>query len=82
MGKTRYIFLIFLLPAFSFCQQKDLDYFLNNAVTNSPLLNEYRNNILAAGIDSALIVAANKYQVTGNGIALYALLSMDSVMIK
>lgn len=72
MGKTLHILLIFLFPAFSFCQQKDLDYFLNNAVTNSPLLNEYRNNILAAGIDSALIVAANKYQVSGNGNALYA----------
>lgn len=70
--KTFSIFLIFACPALSFAQPKNLDYFLNNAITNSPLLNEFRNNILIAGVDSALIVAANKYQVTGNGNAYYA----------
>jgi Outer membrane efflux protein len=73
MHRTWFIFfLIFFVPAFSFSQHKDLDYFLTNAAANSPLLNEYRNNILTAGIDSALIVAANKYQLTGNGNAYYA----------
>ena len=73
MNRTRFILLlIFFVPTLLFSQQKDLDYFLANAVTNSPLLNEYRNNILAAGVDSALIVAANKYQVTGNGTAYIA----------
>jgi len=70
--KSFIIFLIFIYSKFSIAQNKDLDYFLNNAITNSPLLNEYRNNILIAGMDSALIVAANKYQITGNGNAYYA----------
>ncbi|MEO6330560.1 MAG: TolC family protein [Ginsengibacter sp.] len=66
------ILLIFICPVFLFSQAKNLDYFLNNAISNSPLLNEYRNNILTAGIDSELITAANRYQVTGNGNAYYA----------
>ena len=70
--KTFTIFSIFICPLFSIAQIKDLDYFLNNAIANSPLLNESRNNILIAGVDSALIVAANKYQITGNGNAYYA----------
>jgi len=70
--KTFIIFLILIYRAFSIAQNKDLDYFLNNAVANSPLLNEYRNNILIAGVDSALIVAGNKYQIAGNGNAYYA----------
>jgi hypothetical protein len=73
MNRTWFILLlIYFVPAISFSQHKDLDYYLANAVNNSPLLNEYRNNILTAGIDSALIVAANKYQVAGNGNAYVA----------
>jgi hypothetical protein len=62
----------FLIPFFCFTQVKDLDYFVENAIAKSPLLNENRNNILMAGIDSALIVAGNKYQVAGNGNAYYS----------
>src|SRR5215217_3040592 len=70
--RTFIIVLGFIYPLFSIAQYKDLDYFLTNAIANSPLLNESRNNILIAGVDSALIVAANKYQVSGNGNAYYA----------
>ena len=70
--KFIYLFLGFLIPVLSFAQPKDLDYFVNNAIANSPLLNENRNNILIAGVDSELIVAANRYQITGNGNAYYA----------
>jgi len=73
MSIMRFIFFFaFFIPFFSFAQSQNLDYFLNNAIANSPLLNESRNNILIAGVDSALIVAANKYQITGNGNAYYA----------
>lgn len=70
--KFIYLFLIFVIPLLSFAQTKDLDYFLNTAITNSPLLNENRNSILIAGVDSALIVAASRYQITANGNAFYA----------
>ena len=48
-------------------QTKDLSYFINNSITNSPQLLEYRNLLLSNSIDSQLIVAANRYQITGNG---------------
>src|SRR5258706_13798113 len=70
--KTFIILLVCIQPVFSFEQPKDLDYFVNNAIVNSPLLNENYNNILIAGVDSALIVAANRYQVAGNGNAYVA----------
>ena len=66
------IFLVLVSPLILLSQSKDVDYFINNAVNNSPLLNQNRNNILIASVDSALIVAANRYQITGNGNAYYA----------
>src|SRR5258708_11562889 len=70
--KFIYLIVVFFIPSISFSQSKDLDYFINNAIANSPLLNQNSNNILIAGVDSSLIVAANKYQITGNGNAFYA----------
>ncbi|MEO6453439.1 MAG: TolC family protein [Ginsengibacter sp.] len=66
------LFFGFIIPVISFAQSKDIEYFLSNGINNSPLLYELRNNILTAGIDSALIVAANRYQLSGNGNAYYA----------
>ena len=73
MNKNQFLFLGFLLaPIFLFSQNKDLSFFVNNSINNSPQLYEYRNLILANSIDSQLIVAANRYQVTGSGNAYYA----------
>lgn len=36
------------------------------------MASEYNNNILIAGIDSSLIVAAGRYRVSANGNAYYA----------
>ncbi|MGN6541474.1 MAG: TolC family protein [Ginsengibacter sp.] len=70
----RYFIIIlgFLSPIFSFGQNKDLDYFINKSLTNDPRISEIQNLILANKVDSALIVAGNKAQVTGNGNAYYA----------
>jgi outer membrane protein TolC len=56
----------------SFAQQKDLDYFISAAVANSPLLNDYYNQILSNKIDSQVLIASRKVQVTGNGNSFYA----------
>ena len=73
MNKNQFLFLtLFLAPIFLFSQNKDLSFFINNSVNNSPQLYEYRNLLLANSIDSLLIVAANRYQVTGSGNAYYA----------
>lgn len=53
-------------------QIKDLSYFIDNSINNSPQLLEYRNLLLSNSIDSQLIVAANRYQITGNGNTYYA----------
>jgi outer membrane protein TolC len=44
-------------------QQNTLDYFLSSALSNSPLLKDYRNQILSASTDSALIRATFRPQV-------------------
>ena len=73
MNKNQFLFLTLLLaPIFLFSQNKDLSFFINNSVNNSPQLYEYRNLLLANSIDSLLVVAANRYQVTGSGNAYYA----------
>jgi len=71
----RYLFitgLFFLLPFFSFEQQKDLNYFIEQSLQNDPRIFELRNQILQNKVDSQLIVAGNKWQLTGNGNAYYA----------
>ncbi|MEO8762735.1 MAG: hypothetical protein ABI416_00515 [Ginsengibacter sp.] len=64
-------FLI-LIHGISVAQTKSLSYFIDTALKRDPRLYELRNLILSAGIDSQLIAASNKFQITGNGNAYYA----------
>ncbi|MEO5908656.1 MAG: hypothetical protein ABIR50_09160, partial [Ginsengibacter sp.] len=70
----KYLIIVgcFLFPLFSIAQNKTLDYFINKSLNNDPKFSEFQNLILANKIDSAIIVAGNKIQVTGNGNAYYA----------
>ncbi|MEO6639312.1 MAG: hypothetical protein ABIN25_13620, partial [Ginsengibacter sp.] len=61
-----------MLPLCALAQTKDISYFIDKSVSNSPQLLEYRNLLLSNRIDSQLIIAANRYQVTGNGNTYYA----------
>ncbi len=73
MNKNKFLFIIFFLaPCFLFSQNKNLSFFINAAVNNSPQLYEYRNLILSNRIDSQLIVAGNRFQVSGNSNSYYA----------
>ncbi|MEO8862386.1 MAG: TolC family protein [Ginsengibacter sp.] len=73
MNKNQLLFVFFsLAPVFLFSQSRDLSYFINSSVNNSPQLYEYRNLLLANSIDSQLIVAANRFQITGSGNSYYA----------
>ncbi len=75
MWMNRYkiiLLLAFVLPLCALAQTKDLSYFIDKSVTNSPQLLEYRNLLLSNSIDSQLIIAANRYQITGNGNTYYA----------
>jgi len=53
-------------------QEKNLDYFINAALQNSPLLKDYNNLVLLNAIDSARIMAGYKPQVNGKSTNLYA----------
>ncbi len=73
MKKIRLLLLLVtFLPGWSMGQTKDLSWFINNSLNNNPQLLEYRNLLLSNKIDSQLIVAANRYQVTGNSTSYYA----------
>ncbi len=73
MYRYRIIFLLGLLfPLCCVSQTKDLSFFIDTSIKNSPQLLEYRNLLLSNSIDSQLIIAANRYQITANGNSYYA----------
>jgi outer membrane protein TolC len=49
-----------------------LDFYLGQALQNSPLLKDYQNQVLAGEIDSQIVRAGYKPQVTGTSINTYA----------
>lgn len=53
-------------------QGGSLDFYLGQALQNSPLLNDYRNQVLAGEVDSQLVKAAYLPQVVGNSTNIYA----------
>jgi outer membrane protein TolC len=57
------IFIFSCLTIVAKNQSRNLDYYLEEGLKNSPLLNEYRNQINAASSDSLLIRAEKKPQV-------------------
>lgn len=69
------LILLFFFTAFSssaYSQEKTLDYFINTALQNSPLLKDYNNQALLNLIDSARIRATYKPQVNGKSTNLYS----------
>jgi len=53
-------------------QNDNLDYYLNQAIRNSPLLKDYQNQVESNRLDSQRILAGYKPQVSGNSINSYA----------
>ncbi|GAA4214054.1 hypothetical protein GCM10022289_47080 [Pedobacter jeongneungensis] len=51
---------------------KNLDYYLGQAKSSSPVLKDFENQRRTAGIDSLIVRATAKPQVTGSGTGLYA----------
>lgn len=60
-----------MFPLFSIGQIRGLDYFIQQSLQNNPRIYELRNRILQNKIDSQLIVARNKWMVTGSGNTYY-----------
>ena len=62
------VFILLFCTALLFnsrAQQNNLDYFVNQAIANSPLLKDFQNHILSFSLDSQIIRAALKLQVNG-----------------
>ncbi len=73
MSKKSFLYLLlFFLPVYSFAQNKNLDYYISKAITNSPLLNDYRNQLLSNSLDSQILIASRNIQINGNGNSFYA----------
>ena len=49
-----------------------LDFYIGQALQNSPLLKDYRNQVAAGQVDSALIRAGYRPQVTGSSVNVWA----------
>ncbi len=50
----------------------DLDFYLGQALQNSPLLKDYHNQVLTGEVDSQLVRASYRPQVNGNSTNIYA----------
>jgi outer membrane protein TolC len=53
-------------------QGSSLDFYVGQALQNSPLLKDYQNQVLSGQVDSALIKASYLPQVVGNSTNIYA----------
>ena len=54
------------------CQSNTLDFYVGQALHNSPLLKDYQNQLLSGQLDSAIVRAGYMPQVTGTSINTYA----------
>ena len=54
------------------CQSNTLDFYVGQALHNSPLLKDYQNQLLSGELDSAIVRAGYMPQVTGTSINTYA----------
>ncbi len=72
--KKRFAFIIYLLliGIQAFSQNQNLDYYLDKAIKNSPLLKDYQNQLHSSTMDSLLIKAGDKFQVEANSQVMYA----------
>lgn len=71
----RRIFLAFILSGLTliaYNQTRNLEFYLNQGIQNSPLLNEYRNKINSSVSDSLLIGAAKKPLIEAKSQLLYS----------
>ena len=75
--KLKLLILLFLVFVKSYSQEKDLNYFLEKAQTNSPLLSDLKNQIHSASLDSLVFRATRKPQISANLLANYAPIIAD-----
>ena len=72
MKQTVFLLLCAIFNLSLLAQRNNLDYFVSQAVANSPLLKDYNNQIRSFALDSQIIRAALKPQVNGISTNSYA----------
>jgi outer membrane protein TolC len=72
MYKCFLFFVLAFMGPSARAQDHDLDFYLNQALQNSPLLKDYQNQAQSNLADSQLIRAGYRAQVTGTSINTYA----------
>ena len=72
--KKRFVLIVYLsfLSVQLFSQSQNLNYYLDKAIKNSPLLNDYQNQIHSIALDRLFITAGDKFQVEANSQMMYA----------
>ena len=63
--------IIFIFQGLS-AQKQSLDYYIDKAIQNSPLLRDYQNQLSSSAVDSMLIRASQKYQTDVTSTISYA----------
>jgi outer membrane protein TolC len=66
------IFFFTFLPVVVYNQTRDLGFYLNKGLLNSPLLKDYKNQVNSAIVDSLLIRSSKMPQVEGRSQLLYS----------
>jgi hypothetical protein len=74
MAIRRFIFFLIVsgLSTAGISQSRDLDYYLTTGLQNSPLLNDLKNQLHSASLDSLIIAAQRKPRVEGRSQLLYS----------
>jgi outer membrane protein TolC len=70
--KNIFLISLFLGLLFPYVKAQQLDYFITLGLKNSPLLNEYRNQVSASATDSLLVKAAQLPQVNSTSQVMYS----------
>ncbi len=74
MAIRRFIFFLLVsgMSTAGISQSRDLDYYLTAGLQNSPLLNDLKNQLHSASLDSLIIAAQRKPRVEGRSQLLYS----------
>jgi outer membrane protein TolC len=71
--KSKILLMVLMILGFEgIAQQNDLDYYLGQALQNSPLLKDFQGQVLANQLDSQRILAGYRPQVNGSSVNTYA----------
>lgn len=70
--KFLFFFFISCLPFLAGAQERDLNFYLQQGASSSPLLKDYSNQVKSSTLDSARVRASQQPQLNANALAQYA----------